>query len=275
MSWRTWLQATMLRLGLAEPGSVPVETALDALAVLEARAVALRESLITTAASRHLYVEEAVAYDVARGNLFAATKSVHSGLVQLGVAGSQLPIVTMLAPLPAAALVGVTLAPSGANVSGSAGAMGALKVGRQGANPQMFSSGPDIAGTLGFAIAPVVGYGLLAIALIGASAGLAWVLARLVSPEVAMQESITEHDLGVAEHISNVLTEYEETRQAAIAAGVPVPPPPDMAVFDDLATGNPLVTGVSAVKGLVFALVAAGALAIGWKVYKDSKRGED
>lgn len=274
MSWRTWLQATMIRLGLEEQGSVPVEVALDALSVLERRAMALRESLISTAQIRHLYVEEATAYDVARGNLFASTKAIHSELVQMGVPGSQLPIVTMLSPLPASALVGVTLAPSGANVSGSAGSLGAIRVGRYGATPGMFNGGPDTAGTLGWAVGPVIAYGALALAILGAGIGFVWALSRLLSPEVAMQESITEHDIGVAESVSAVLTEYEETRQAAIAAGQEIPPPPDMAVFGQLATGNPLVTGLSAAKGLVVALVAAAGLAIGWKIYKDVKRGD-
>lgn len=273
MSWRTWLQATAIRLGISEQGSIPVETALENLRFLEDRANTLRASLLEASAGRRLFVEEVTAYDVARGNLYATTTVIHKELIRMGVPAAQLPMVVMLAPLPASALQGVTLAPSGAGVRGTS--LGAIRLGPSGARPSMFTSGPDTVGVLkGLTVGVAVQYALIVIGILSLVA-LAHYLVQLMSPEIALQQSVTEHDLGVAENLRDVLTEYENTRQAALAAGQDPNSitPPDVSAFNTLATGNPLATGISSVKSIVVALFGIGALIVGWKIYKDRREG--
>jgi hypothetical protein len=276
VSWRTWLRQTAIRLGIAEQGSIAVEDGLDYLAMLEERANALRVGLLETATTRHLYVEEATAYDVARGNLLATTKAMHSELLAMGVPGQQLPRVVMLGPLPAAVLQGVTLAPSGAISPAAGGALGAIRVGPRGVPAHVFDAGPDTVGVLkGLTIGVAVQYGLVVIGILAAGAVLTYYLTRLFSPEIALQQAVTDHDLGVAENLRDVLTEYERTRQAALESGVDpnTLPPPDVSGFATLATGNPLAAGLSSVKGLAIVAFAIGALFVGYKIYKDRREG--
>jgi hypothetical protein len=270
MSWRTWVRATAIRLGLAEPGSISIEAALDHLQELEARLTELRTSLLEMATTRQLYVEEAVAYDVARGNVFGATKVLYNDLVRLGIPAARLPVVRILSPLPQSVTTGVVFAPTG-SVSG--GALGAVRVGDGGA-PLSALGGSEWAGTLGNPIpAAVIGWAALAIVVIGAAAGFTYVLIDLVNPEVAIQESIAEHDLGIAEAISTTLSEFERTRQDAIAAGIDPTTlePPDISALEEMATGNPLLSSFSAAKGIVGGLVALAAIWVGYKVWKSAK----
>ncbi len=266
MSWRTWVRATALRLGIAEQGSVPVEQALDVLRGLEDRIVALRMQLLETATVRSLYVEECVSYDVARGNVYAATKALRSELIRLGVPSSRLQAVTVLAPLPQSALRGVRFAPVAAATSG---AFGAIRVGRNGA-PRWALSGGSGAGQFGGGFVVALGWAAIALAVVGSVAALTYVLVDLVNPEVAVQEAIAEHDIAIAEATAAMATEWEETRQDAIDHGIDpnTLTPPDTSVLAELATGNPLVSDLSAMKGIIYGVLGLGALWVGYKVWR-------
>jgi hypothetical protein len=293
MAWREWVRATAIRLGIAEPGSVPVENALDHLVNLEERLVALRTSLISEAAGRALYVEEVTAFNSARANLYAATKALYLDLIRIGMSSSDLPIVSMLAPLPANAVSAAIAAPSatafgaledddcGCGYTGRrygapfprSASLGAIKVG-PGVTP-LSTRGGEWAGTLGSGslgygpIAAAVGWGLLALGIIGASAALGWVLVDLINPEVALQEAITERDISLAEATAQMASEWEETRRTAIEQGIDpnTLDPPIIPDLNELATGNPLVT-TSAVKGIVAGLAVLGALFVGYKIWQ-------
>jgi hypothetical protein len=272
MSWRTWVRATAIRLGIAEQGSISVEMALENLRTLEDQLNALRARILEASATRQIYVEEAIAYDVARGNVFASTKVLREELVRLGVPPEQLPLVTILAPLPQSIIEGVRFAPTGAQQNA---AFGAIRVGRDGV-PQRALAGGEWAGTLGnpITIAQALVFGGVVIGIIAASAALGYVLVDLVHPEVGLQQAIAASDIAIAEAWQTGVSAWEETRRAAIENGVDpnTLTPPVLPDLTNLGRGNPFVQGMSAAKGIIGGLVVLGALWVGYKVWKSKDK---
>jgi len=271
MSWRTWVRATAIRLGISETGSIPVEQALENLRTLEDRTNELRATLITASAARAVYVEEAIAYDVVRGNVYVTTKVLRDELIRLGVPPQQIPVATILAPLPQSVIQGVRFASAG---SAAGGALGAIPVGRDGL-PAAAMGGAEWAGTLGYGpIVTVLVFGGVVIGILAASAGLVYVLVDLVNPEVGIQEAIAASDIAIAEAWTRGASEWEETRRAAIAAGIDpnTLTPPVLPDLSDLGSGNPLLQGMSAAKGIIGGLAVLAGLWVGYKVWQGFKK---
>lgn len=266
MSWRTWVRATAIRLGIEEEGSVPVELALQNLAAHEDRLNELRDRLVGQMTVRQLSGEEIAAFDVARGNVYAETLVIRAGLVEMGVPSEQLPIVGVLAPLPRQTTV---------SVRGSA--LGAIRVGPSGA-PRRALGGPEWAGTLGGPhTVAIIAFGLTAIGILAVGSIFVHYLTQLLNPEVALQQQIAASDIALAEAAETQAREWEETRRAAIENGVDpstlVPPPP--IDLSRMGRGNPLVQSMGAVKGIIGGLAVLAGLFIGYKVWKSTggKRG--